>query len=109
MSSGHGGARKGAGRKKGSVNRRTRELSQKTLDRIEDAGEVLPIEVMYDVMKASYETWVASGRSDQDAADKAAYWAEKSAPFFHAKLSSVTIDTDESDFEVAVKDHKAAA
>ncbi len=107
---GRGGKRKGAGRKKGGVNKRTRELTEEALSRIgskiESQGEKLPIEIMYEVMCSYHATWRET--ESNDAAEKAAYWADKCAPYFHARLSSVTIDQEQGDHEVSVKDHRAS-
>lgn len=71
--SNHGGKRPNAGRKKGSVTKRTREVAEKAAK----AG-LTPLEYMLNVLR------------DDLADPKDRMWAaEKAAPYIHAKLASV--------------------
>ncbi len=120
--SGKGGFQKGqsgnpAGRKKGSTNKRTRELTAEALDRIESLEGKTPIEIMYEVARAYHQTWVGMTEAPlkegekrdpvelMAIADKAAHWAKECAPYFHARLANVTVDNDEGDYEITVADH----
>ena len=99
-STGHGGARQGAGRKKGSVNKRAREMTEGAFDRIEATGDKLPIEVMYAVMTEYFGQWVTktaqpdSTKEAMEAAERAAYWADRCAPYFHARYAAVDVNPD---------------
>ena len=73
----HGGKRYGAGRKKGSRNKRTLE----TLIAVEQGG-ITPLEYMLEVMRDE--------ALDSQARLSAAC---KAAPYIHPKLSSTTIQT----------------
>jgi hypothetical protein len=71
--SGRGGKRQGAGRKPGSVNKKTREIA----DRAVEEG-MTPLEYMLDILR------------DKSADDKDRMWAaEKAAPYVHPKLSAI--------------------
>ena len=72
---GKGGARPGAGRKKGSPNRKSRELQAKV-----EAEGVTPLAYLLSVMRSE-----ANEQAVRIDAAKAA------APFVHAKLSSVEL------------------
>lgn len=78
--SNHGGARKGAGRKKGSCTTKTRELAEKAIE----AG-ISPLEYLLEVMRD-----VSQDQKDRIDAAKSA------APYIHPKLSSVVVDGDMS-------------
>lgn len=71
----HGGKRKGAGRKPGSVTKKTRETAEKALQ-----DGITPLEVMLEAMN--------SARNAGDL-QKAASFARDAAPYMHAKLSNV--------------------
>lgn len=73
--SGHGGARAGAGRRKGSITKRTREIAEKAL-----AEGISPLEMMLKAMRALD----ADGQIE-----KAGDMASKAAPYMHARLASV--------------------
>jgi len=93
---GPGGKRKGAGRKKGSATKKTRE----TADKLASDGEMLPLEYLLSVMrettvtlKAKYdngditsEEYMVELQTMQKRKDNA---AEKAAPYIHARLSSI--------------------
>lgn len=72
---GRGGARKGAGRKKGSPNRKTMQIQQE----IERSG-LTPLEYMLEVM-----------RDPNEESQKRLSAANMAAPYCHAKLSSVEL------------------
>lgn len=71
--SNHGGRRANAGRKAGSVTKRTREVAEKAAK-----SGLTPLEYMLNVLR------------DDLADPKDRMWAaEKAAPYIHAKLASV--------------------
>jgi hypothetical protein len=71
----HGGKRPGAGRKKGSATKKTREIAEKAM-----AEGLTPLEVMLRAMKEHIKAkrW-----------DDAAAIAKDAAPYCHPKLSAV--------------------
>lgn len=71
-----GGSREGAGRKPGSVNRKTREIAEKAI-----AEGVTPLEVMVQAMREAFKTGGALA---------AFQYAEKVAPFMHPRLQAVS-------------------
>lgn len=72
---GHGGPRKGAGRKRGALTRKTREIAEKAV-----ATGITPLEVMMLAMRAH----VKAKRLDQAAAI-----AKDAAPYMHPRLAAV--------------------
>lgn len=76
--SNHGGARKGAGRKKGSCTAKTRELAEKAIE-----SGMSPLEYLLEVMRDV-------GQDQKDRIDA----AKSAAPYIHPKLSAVQIDGD---------------
>lgn len=70
-----GGARKGAGRKKGSATKKTREIA----DRAAEQG-ITPLEVMLGAMRDFWES------GDKE---KAAGFAKDAAPYMHPRLTAV--------------------
>ena len=72
---GHGGKRRGAGRPPGSASKKTREIADKAL-----AEGITPLEVMLEAMRDAY------GKKDLA---EAARFAEKAAPYCHARFSSI--------------------
>ncbi len=74
----HGGPRKGAGRKPGAANQKTREIADKAVQK-----GITPLEVMLEAMNALRE----SGDLE-----KAAGIAKDAAPYIHPKLSSVEMN-----------------
>jgi hypothetical protein len=72
----HGGKREGAGRKKGSTTKKTRQIAERYMR----SGKVTPLEVLLTAMERSFE---------QDDYETAGRFAEKAAPYCHARLSSV--------------------
>jgi len=93
---GSGGARRGAGRKKGAATKKTRE----TADKLAADGEILPLDYLLavmrettDTLKAKYdagditsEEYIVELQTMQKRKDNA---AEKAAPYIHARLSSI--------------------
>lgn len=71
-----GGARPGAGRKKGTPNKRTAELTKAV-----EASGLTPLEYMLSVMRDE-----ANDQRERLSA------AEKAAPYVHAKLSSIELN-----------------
>ena len=80
-SKGRGGARKGAGRKKGAATKRTREIANKA---VQDG--ITPLEVMLGAMRQAWE----SGELNT-----AAGHAKDAAPYIHPRLQAIEHSTDE--------------
>jgi hypothetical protein len=72
-----GGARRGAGRPKGSASKKTIEIA----NRAAQEG-ITPLEVMLNIMREAYD-----GKDYEKALDAAV----KCAPYMHSKLSSVDV------------------
>lgn len=86
-SSGHGGRRKGAGRKPGSITKRSREIAEGAL-----AEGLTPLEFMLQVLRDE-------GRAFEDRMDA----AKAAAPYVHAKLAAVDATvTGDMSFTVVV-------
>ena len=100
----HGGARKGAGRKPGSANTKTREIA----NRAAEEG-ITPLEVMLDNMRFAYSEagdllakLLTEGAEPTEAFDQlkellkyrgmAQEAAKDAAPYMHPRLASVEID-----------------
>lgn len=71
-----GGARPGAGRKKSSLTKRTREIAEAEID----SGKATPLEVMLRAMREHF----SACRFDQAAAI-----AKDAAPYMHPKLAAI--------------------
>jgi hypothetical protein len=71
-----GGARPGAGRKKGDLQKRTREVAEK----VAASGEMMPLEVMLEVMRKARDA-----EDDVMALDA----AKAAAPYIHPRLAAV--------------------
>lgn len=67
----------GAGRKKGSVNRKTREIADKAAE-----SGITPLEVMIQAMREVYE---------KDGAPAAVPFAKECAPYMHPKISNIEL------------------
>lgn len=77
----HGGARPGAGRKKGGANKITQEAIEKA-----KAGGILPLDFLLQIMR------------DEDADEaKRIDCAKAAAPYVHAKLSQVDAKVGDPD------------
>jgi hypothetical protein len=74
---GKGGRMPGAGRKKGSVNRKTREIANKAAE-----SGITPLEVMIQAMREVYE---------KDGAPAAVPFAKECAPYMHPKISNIEL------------------
>lgn len=74
-SNGRGGARKGAGRKPGTANRKTREIANRAVEQ-----GITPLEVMLEAMNSF---------RDSGDLEKAAGFAKDAAPYIHAKLAAI--------------------
>lgn len=78
--SSHGGKRSGAGRKKGSLTQKTREVAEMAASQ-----GVTPLEVMLEAMN--------SFRENGDI-EKAAGFAKDAAPYMHPRLASVDMKAE---------------
>jgi hypothetical protein len=72
-----GGPRPGAGRKRGSLSRKTTEVAQKAA-----AQGITPLEVLLQAMRHHY---------DAGDLDRAAVFAKDAAPYMHPRLSAVAV------------------
>lgn len=79
----HGGKREGAGKPKGAVHKRNKQIAEKAI-----AGRMTPLEVMLDAMYDAQE------RGDKA---EAATYAKDAAPYCHAKLQATTIKNPEGE------------
>lgn len=68
-----GGVRKGAGRPKGAITKKTRELQEKALE-----GGLTPLEYMLQVL-----------RDKEESSERRMWASEKAAPYVHARLQAV--------------------
>lgn len=75
----HGGKRAGAGRKKGSLSRKTREIAERASE-----GGITPLEVMLETMREAWDN------GDKPAALAA---AKDAAPYIHPRLAPVDANT----------------
>lgn len=75
MANGHGGKRPGAGRKLGSVTKKTRDIAEKATKQ-----GLTPLEVMLHAMREAH----AAGKLDEAHA-----YAKDAAPYMHARLAAV--------------------
>lgn len=85
--SGPGGRRPGAGRKKGSATRKTREIADKAAEQ-----GITPLEVMLAAMREAYEQATKPDvKADVRLAylEKAASVAKDAAPYIHPRLASI--------------------
>lgn len=109
---GHGGSRIGAGKKKGSLNKRTIAIRALT-DKAIDAG-VTPLEVMLENMRFYYDKAkvaeqilmdaIAAKKQPDDVInalrelcsfrDESTKCAEKAAPYVHSRLAALTVSAD---------------
>lgn len=103
-----GGSRPNAGRKPGASVEKTREVANK----VAADGEVTPLEVMVESMRAIYEKAQAGVAVEDSETGKvtsplqlyilAADVASKAAPFIHPKLSSVEMNANVTNHEAAL-------
>lgn len=87
-SAGRGGARKGAGRKVGSVTKKNREIAEKVL-----SEGISPLEYLFSVMRDE-----TLEQRERMAAAIAA------APYSHARLSSVEMNANVTTHEASLDD-----
>lgn len=85
----HGGKRPGAGRKTGSATAKTREVA----NRIAESGDT-PLEALAELRRWAMKQFrdALKGKNFETAAkaaEVAADWAAKEAPYVHPKLSSI--------------------
>lgn len=99
---GRGGKREGAGRVKGSLNKKTREIAEKAA-----ASGVTPLEIIIEAMHDAYKDGGAAA---------AVPFAEKAAPYMHARIAAVEVSgevratiTDEPMSEKEWKERYAAS
>lgn len=115
-SNGRGGARKGAGRKPGSANTKTREIA----NRAAEEG-ITPLEVMLDNMRFAHgkaadvlAQLLACGAETPEAFNEfkellrfrgmAQEAAKDAAPYLHPRLSSVEMNANVSTHEASLDD-----
>jgi hypothetical protein len=84
-----GGARKGAGRPRGSANRMSRELA----DKINSGSVLSPLEVMLKCMEQAFHAVDDNGNPDPQY-DEAARYANMAAPYCHPRLQSIDQTSD---------------
>ena len=102
-----GGARDGAGRKPGSLTAKTREIAEK----IAESGDT-PLEALSELRRWAMSKFRTANPAGDflvaaKAAEVAADWASRAAPYVHAKLAAVTVDAN-VDATVAVDVDPAA-
>ena len=86
-SNGRGGPRKGAGRPKGALTSRTREIAEKA------AGEgITPLEFMLQMMRR--ESFHEDPKIEAQREMMRFEAAKAAAPYIHPRLSSVEVDAD---------------
>ena len=86
-SNGRGGARKGAGRPKGALTSRTREIAEKA------AGQgITPLEFMLEMMRR--ESFHEDPKIEAQREVMRFEAAKAAAPYIHPRLSSVEVDAD---------------
>ena len=79
-----GGRREGAGRKPGTANKRTREIANEAA-----ANGITPLEVLITSMRLAWQ----KSEEEEHAGEHlhtAVSWAEKAAPYIHARIAAVT-------------------
>lgn len=100
----NGGARQGAGRKKGAATEKTRKIA----DKLAEDGGVTPLEYMLEVLRETPDKLRAelkAGKIERDEfllrlkmlTDRRDWAAEKAAPYIHPRLASIdaTVKKDE--------------
>lgn len=89
-----GGARQGAGRKAGAVTQKTRAIAEK----VAQSGDT-PLEALGELRRWAMDAFREAIEGDDfgkaaKAAEVAADWAAKEAPYIHPKLSSIEAKVD---------------
>lgn len=97
-SSGHGGRRKGAGRKPGATTKKTREIA----DRAAEEG-VTPLEFMLQVMRSEPPEGL-EGNALVQAMSMRFEAAKAAAPYMHPRLSSVEMSATVTNHEAALNE-----
>lgn len=103
-----GGKRSGAGRKKGSANKRTREIADKAA-----AEGITPLEYMLNVMRSpmppELQKAVDDGSLNEDVVTALMNWhrmryeaAKDAAPYLHPRLTATTVKGTGKDGEIPV-------
>ena len=80
---GRGGSRPGAGRKKGSVTKKTQEIAARAIE-----SGITPLEVIITAMRDETDIQMAKAKKDREWG-KAAGYARDAAPYCHPRLSAV--------------------
>jgi hypothetical protein len=93
---GRGGKRQGAGRKAGSVTKRTSEIAKAAM-----AEGITPLEYMLQVMRAPSEHEDVKVQIAREAMRFEA--AKAAAPYCHARLNSVTVSGEGEDGAIVMK------
>lgn len=91
---GKGGARPGAGRKKGGVNKKSKEIAEQAIKE-----GITPLEVMLKTMRYY---WSMAEKANEDKRyteqlthmKEASSHAKDAAPYLHAKLQTTTLGSD---------------
>lgn len=82
-----GGARKGAGRKPGGKNQKSREIADKAAEQ-----GITPLEVMLDAMRHMHKMAMVDGLDDIEKGSilkEAAEIAKDAAPYMHPRLAAI--------------------
>ena len=80
---GRGGSRPGAGRKKGSITKKTQEIAARAIE-----SGITPLEVIITAMRDETDIQMAKAKKDREWG-KAAGYARDAAPYCHPRLSAV--------------------
>lgn len=94
-----GGARKGAGRKPGSPNKKTSEVVRKA----EESG-IMPLEFMLNIMRSGTPNAEMTPQECIDFAALRFEAAKAAAPYLHPKLSSIEVNANISAHESSLDD-----
>jgi hypothetical protein len=96
-----GGARKNAGRKKGSKSSLKHALNENIIKRIADENQITPLEVLMEAMHFHWNIAKAFSTETPDdiaaksaAMEKAASYARDAAPYVHPRLQATTLKGD---------------
>jgi hypothetical protein len=97
MGKGRGGRRPGAGRKPGSLTKKTREIAEQAA-----AEGITPLELQLATMRALWAEANAGDNLDLEKAERAAAIAKDAAPYVHPRLSAVEATVNVTDHEAAL-------
>lgn len=95
----HGGRRPGAGRKAGSVNKKTRAIAEKAVNE-----GITPLEVQLETMRALWAEAKKGDTLDLEKAIEACAIAKDAAPYIHPRLSSIEASVGLTNHEAALDD-----